>query len=286
MPTALANSEESRALSIDKFQFTLTWLGQAGFELKFGRRTLLIDPYLSDSLAKKYQGKLFPHLRMVASPIQPENISECDYLLCTHSHTDHMDPETILPIVKKLNPKIIYPRFEKEIAHTRGIPTDKNVGCNFGEVLKTDFSAEIYPIPAAHEELVRNEAGDFKALGYVIKWKNFSIYHSGDCIPFEGQAELLRNLGVNIALLPVNGRDNFRSQNGVPGNFNYSEAVTLCNQAGIELLIPHHWGMFEFNTASQSDLEILKNTQSPKVIVPAISEPMTFSYNESGIECE
>ena len=35
---------------------SLYWLGQAGFVLDIGAHRLLIDPYLSDSLAAKYAG--------------------------------------------------------------------------------------------------------------------------------------------------------------------------------------------------------------------------------------
>ena len=35
------------------------WLGQAGFAIRHSRGTLLVDPYLSDSLAVKYAGSRF-----------------------------------------------------------------------------------------------------------------------------------------------------------------------------------------------------------------------------------
>jgi len=34
----------------------------------------LIDPYLSDFLAEKYQGAEFPHLRMMQAPIEPPDL--------------------------------------------------------------------------------------------------------------------------------------------------------------------------------------------------------------------
>ena len=53
---------------------------------------------------------------------------------------------------------------------------------------------------------------------------------------------------IDIALLPINGRDEYRSQNGVPGNFTVTEAVQLCRSAGIPELLCHHFGLFDFNT--------------------------------------
>jgi L-ascorbate metabolism protein UlaG (beta-lactamase superfamily) len=60
-----------------------------------------------------------------------------------------------------------------------------------------------------------------------------------------------------VALLPINGRDEFRLARGVPGNFTVEEAVALCKEAGIAHLIGHHWGMFDFNTIEKSAAEAL-----------------------------
>ncbi len=55
-------------------------------------------------------------------------------------------------------------------------------------------------------------------------------------------------LGVTVTLLPVHGRYRLRLEKGVPGNFRYEEALELCHQSGVTHLVPHHWGMFNFNT--------------------------------------
>ena len=40
----------------------LFWLGQAGFVIESHHQRWLIDPYLSDSLARKYRGKKYDHV--------------------------------------------------------------------------------------------------------------------------------------------------------------------------------------------------------------------------------
>ena len=45
------------------------WLGQAGFLLSVDSDHLLVDPYLSDSLARKYAGTVFPHIRLRPVPV-------------------------------------------------------------------------------------------------------------------------------------------------------------------------------------------------------------------------
>lgn len=73
--------------------------------------------------------------------------------------------------------------------------------------------------------------------------------------PWAGQVERLRDLAVDVALLPVNGRDAHRLAHGVPGNFTFAEAVALCAGAGIRTLVPHHWGMFDFNTVDPAGFD-------------------------------
>ena len=78
----------------------LWWLGQAGFVVAQGGLRIVIDPYLSDSLAEKYRGKPHDHRRMMPPPVAPDKLTGIDWLLCTHGHTDHMDPGTIPPLLQ------------------------------------------------------------------------------------------------------------------------------------------------------------------------------------------
>src|SRR4051812_27107597 len=74
--------------------FRLWWLGQSGFLLQYRRRHLLFDPYLSDSLTKKYASTEKPHVRMSERVVSPERLDFVDVLTSTHNHTDHLDAET------------------------------------------------------------------------------------------------------------------------------------------------------------------------------------------------
>ena len=48
----------------DFVHFHLWWLAQSGFLLQWQGQHLLFDPYLSDSLTKKYAATDKPHVRM------------------------------------------------------------------------------------------------------------------------------------------------------------------------------------------------------------------------------
>ncbi|MEV0396578.1 MBL fold metallo-hydrolase [Polymorphospora rubra] len=234
-----------------------TWLGQAGFQLTYGDAHLLVDPYLSDSLARKYAGTLFPHVRLRPAPVTVAGLPPVHAVLCSHAHTDHMDPDTLAPLLAaQPATRLACPRPVRDEALRRSaVPADRIDPLADGErVGYGPFT--VTAVPAAHETRVRDDNGDDRFLGYVVEAGGVRVYHSGDCVPFDGQAERLRDLGVDVALLPVNGRDAHRLANGVPGNFDFAEAVDLCVRAGIGILVPHHWGMFAFNTVDPDGFDL------------------------------
>ena len=256
------------------------WLGQAGFEIRCRDTGIVIDPYLSDSLADKYRGQELPHLRMAGPVCAPGELREVSAVLCTHAHSDHMDPGTI-PRIASANPDAIFvvPASESLTAHERGVPRDRMVGLNAGESAEVTESVSLLAIPSAHEELSADSEGNHRYLGYVMRLGKVTIYHSGDCIPYRGLARELNNCGIDIALLPVNGRDEFRRSRGIAGNFTFSEALDLCHAAGIDRMVAHHFGMFDFNTV---DPQVLRSQARAQVQVKRCIVPVAGEWYEVG----
>jgi L-ascorbate metabolism protein UlaG (beta-lactamase superfamily) len=159
----------------------------------------------------------------------------------------------------------------------RGIPPHRLVAVSAGDEVAVG-GATVRAVPSAHEELRQDESGDYLALGFVVEIGGLRFYHSGDCVPYDGQPELLRAMAVDVALLPVNGRDAERSSNGVPGNFHWYEAVQLCRDAGIPSLLCHHWGMFSFNTVPPDDLRasLVAEAGDLSWVVPDLGVPYVY----------
>lgn len=226
------------------------WLGQAGFIVDIAGQRIVIDPYLSDSLAKKYAGTPRPHVRMMPPPVEPGDIPLVDLVLCTHAHTDHMDPGT-LPALLASNPAatLVAPRAMRQQAIDRsGLSNERLVLVDARERLDLLPDISITATRAAHETLETDADGNHRFLGYVIDAGFVRVWHSGDGIPFGGLEDEAGGLKPDIALLPVNGRRPELSDNGVPGNFFLDEAVLLARTIGAMDLIAHHYGLFEFNT--------------------------------------
>jgi L-ascorbate metabolism protein UlaG (beta-lactamase superfamily) len=243
--------QEVDSLVSDERNFHLWWLGQSGFLLQWKGRRVLIDPYLSDSLTKKYATTDKPHIRMSERVMDPGLLKNISVVTSSHNHTDHLDAETLIPVLKN-NPdaKFIIPEANRDfvaerVKCKREFPTGLNDGRS---AILNEFT--LYGVPAKHNEIERDENGNCKFMGYVIGFERYKIYHSGDTLWFDGMVDLLKPFAVDVAILPINGNDPSRK---VAGNLNCEEAAKLGKAIGAKLVIPCHYDMFTFNTADVND---------------------------------
>ncbi len=76
----------------------LWWLGQSGFLVKSPSGiTVAIDPYLSNSCKAVGETAGFDMDRLVPPPVEPRGLLGIELYCITHSHQDHLDPETVGP---------------------------------------------------------------------------------------------------------------------------------------------------------------------------------------------
>jgi L-ascorbate metabolism protein UlaG (beta-lactamase superfamily) len=229
----------------------LWWLGQSGFLVQWQDKHLLLDPYLSDSLTRKYAATDKPHVRMTELVVAPERLNFIDVATSSHNHTDHLDADTLVPLFQA-NPglQFIVPEANREFAAKRaGQPVDSLKGLDHGQFV-TVAGMEFHAVPAAHETIEKDLHGRMIYLGYVVKLGPWTIYHSGDTVLYDVMAQTLRRWRIDVALLPINGRGPERR---VAGNLWGREAAQLAHEIGAGVVIPCHYDMFEFNTASPEE---------------------------------
>jgi L-ascorbate metabolism protein UlaG (beta-lactamase superfamily) len=224
----------------DPERLHLWWLGQSGFLVAWQGRHLLLDPYLSDSLTRKYAGTDKPHERMTELVIEPQRLGFADAVTASHAHTDHLDPDTLraLPGVP-----IIAPAAHRELVVERA--GAEPIEIDDGETVEVAGFA-IAAVPAAHETIERDAAGRMLHLGYVIRCGPYALYHAGDTIPYDAMADRIRAVApIDVALLPINGR---LPERRVTGNLWGDEAAELAHAVGARLAVPMHFELFAFNT--------------------------------------
>jgi len=236
---------------VDKKNFYLWWLGQSGFLLQWQGKHLLFDPYLSDSLTKKYAASDKPHVRMTELAVTPDKLNFIDAVTSSHNHTDHFDPDTLRPLLKaNPNMKVVVPEAIRIVSASRLFrKPDELIGSDAG-LVKPVAGFRIQGIPAAHNDLEKDEYDQYKFLGYLIEFGPWRIYHAGDTIHYEGMENWIRPFKVDVALLPINGD---RPERRVAGNLDGPQAAKLAKDVNARLVIPMHYEMFDFNTATPDE---------------------------------
>ncbi len=224
----------------------LWYIGQMGVILRSGTLTIALDPVLNDLTdAEGRTRRLYPPL------FPPEELDFADFVLCTHNHADHLNMATLLP-VSRANPetRFIVPAPEAKVLTEGGIPEDRVIPAEAGKRIRLSGDAQVCPVAAAHEEYRRDAAGRDYCLGYHLMLGRLRVYHAGDTLVTGKLLQDLREAGApDVALLPVNGRDEERHARGIIGNMNAEEAACLAASLGIPLSIPLHCDMVKGNTA-------------------------------------
>ncbi|TVR49682.1 MAG: MBL fold metallo-hydrolase [Puniceicoccaceae bacterium] len=222
------------------------WLGQSGFLVTWRDKTVLFDPYLSDSLTRKYAATDKPHVRLTGRVVDPARLSGIDVITTSHNHTDHLDPETLRPLLAA-NPEaaLVGPAANRAtIAERTGRPAETLTLLDDGR--SADVAGlRFHAIAAAHNDLRTDAEGRHHFLGFIAAIGPWTVYHSGDTRLYPGLEDRLGRFSIDLAFLPING---FQPERRVAGNLDAGEAVRLARETGLRHIIPHHFDMFAFNT--------------------------------------
>jgi L-ascorbate 6-phosphate lactonase len=269
-------SRTGRKLTPRTGEAGIWWLGQAMVALRGARANVLIDPFLS------------PHPdRLVPPPFEPREVGGLGAILCTHEHVDHFDAEALPELAEASSDAVIVvPEPMVDAVVALGIDPSRVVGAQPGRSIELEGLA-IHPVPACHGV----EPGDaytfgrelsnglFRYLGYVVDLGGVRVYHAGDTIPFDGLEEQLRELVIDVALLPINGRDAEREAQGIVGNMDAREAAYVAEAAGADVVIPIHFDMFEANLGDPVALlgVVLHEQLDVAVLVPSRARPFLYS---------
>ena len=204
----------------------VTWLTQAGLLFENERITIMVDPYLSDSVGETLDPK--KHRRI---PVREEFLSiHPDVLIITHDHLDHLDPETLKYIldtdtcITVLAPSNAY---EKLLTFGGG----HNYVLLEPHSVWSEKNVTFYAVKAAHS--------DRTASGYIIDDGTKTFYVTGDTLynydTIDDVLDLVED-GVDYCFLPING---------VGNNMNAKDATDFAYEINARHAIPLHYGLFD-----------------------------------------
>jgi L-ascorbate metabolism protein UlaG (beta-lactamase superfamily) len=199
----------------------ITWLGHDGFKIEDGGETLVVDPF-------KLKHDVW-----------------ADYVLISHEHFDHLNPEDLKKVVKPNSTIVVSIPAAREVVSKLSPKEFKTV--KPGDRVKLG-SFEVRAVAAyntnkfAEPGKVFHPKQDGK-VGFVITTKSgVSIYHTGDSdlIPE------MENLTPDIALLPVSGTYVMTAE----------EAVEAVGKIKPKIAIPMHYGTI---VGTEDDAKKFKN---------------------------
>lgn len=232
-------------LTVPRGQLALWSLGQAGFVLKGGSTIAYIDPYLSNSVAD-----VGGPPRRFPIPVDPALITHAQVVFATHEHLDHTDAATLTPLMTASPSATLVASLQgRQIALDAGIPSERIIAPRLGERVEIAGLAFV-ATPAAHYEYEVDAGGHSRWMGFIIECNGVTVYHSGDTIIFPELLAALAGRSIDIAILPINGRDFFREREGIIGNLWPGEAVELAKAIGARVLIGMHNDLFADNRVS------------------------------------
>jgi len=248
-------------------KITVTPLGQVGYKFCHCGLNFYVDPYLTNSVQDnedESMKRLFPIL------MEPEEITDASFVLITHVHRDHCDPDTLLPLSIAsptacfVGPQQVIEQFQKI-----GISKERLMKADHKNMIKLhDSNIRIYTVPSAHPEIKMDERGNYEAVGYVLEMNGKRIYHAGDTSVDNLVIETLRNFhGIDVAFLPVNEKNFYRDKRGIIGNMSVREAFQFAEDISAKKVVPTHWDMFAENQVYREEIELIYKKISPSFTI-------------------
>ena len=223
----------------------ITYLGQAGFLVETDGKTIIIDPYLSDSVAKfEPQNKRRQPIDQSFLKLKP------DVIICTHAHGDHFDVETLKNYLTEdsaitfLSPRSAWTKAREFKGNNNYVLFNEGTEWTIGNVTL---------------KAVKAEHSDEFAIGVILSAEGKNYFFTGDTLYNKKVIDSVKGIDIYAIFLPVNGRGN---------NMNKADAVKLYGKVKAKHFVPVHIGMFDDITA---DDILVKNK-----VVPTIYQEIKF----------
>jgi len=232
----MLSAEQLWARRVPRGSLTLWWLGQTGFVVKSPAGTLVVfDPYLSNS-AKPLGEQSGVNLdRLVPPPLLPSDLACVNLYAMTHSHADHLDPETLAGYraAGGAGPFLAPPETAERLRQL-GVPADQilmtwpNKTCAVGDLeIRATFA-----IPFSGDDLTH--------VGYLVRVVGgCGVYFTGDTAYHEILAISVRPHAPDVLVTVINPA--FRNMGPI-------EAARLAKELDVSVAIPCHYDMFPDNS--------------------------------------
>ena len=239
-----------RQFKVEKGSVALWWLGQMGYLIKTPAGTVLsVDPYLTNSCRKIGESMGLNMDRRAPVLIEPEEL-DVDHFLCTHSHSDHADPETIGRLRKQSIQSFVGPGMACEVFLHCGVEEGRI------QQVYPGAKQQVADITLHGTFAMPTDDSDLTHMGYVLAVEDGPrIYISGDT-DFSDLLSHVRKLEPDLMIACINGGFN---------NMSHWEAAALAAILRPKAAIPCHYDMFPDNATDPQQFRAALRYQAPDV---------------------
>ena len=255
-------------------------LGQMGVALKGSNQKIIyIDPILTDVVTRLIPGTSGRFDRAFEPPMLPEEITNADYVLCTHEHLDHTDPLTLGPLAQASpQARFVTSGWVSDLLDDAHIAVERRQITQPEQVIELE-SIRVWGLPAAHYQVESDPVKGYRWLSFLISWGDVTFFHGGDTLLYPGYIEMLRRLpGADIGLLAVNGRDAMREAQDVMGNMLPAEGAWMASELSWDVLLGGHNDLFTWNTLPAGSLADAARQQNPRQKVHLLQPGELYYY--------
>ncbi len=187
----------------------LKWLGHAAWQIDFGSKKVLMDPFITGN---------------PSCPVKPEDLTKIDYIFVTHNHKDHLGDAVL--ISNNTGAKVVSMFENINDMRGSGLRSENGIGMNKGSGLVDLGGIKAALVDAIHSGM---------ECGVVIECEGQRLYHAGDTAFFSDISLIKRFFGpIDVALLPIGGYFTMGPL----------QAVEAAKAIGARVTLPMHYNTF------------------------------------------
>ncbi len=221
---------------------SIRWLGHAAFEVVLDGVRVLIDPWIRGN---------------PACPASLSEISECDLVLVTHDHGDHLGDA--YEVAKRTGATLVAIYELAQEASRRGVPSA--VGMNVGGTVEVK-GLRVLMVPAHHSSSLG------QPVGFFVMGREGTVYHAGDTGIVHDVALYAELHPVDVALVPI----------GSVYTMGPEEAAYFVSLIKPKVAVPMHYNTFPAIKQDPKVFERLVKKRAPGVRVVVLRPGQSWEF--------
>ena len=214
---------------------SLWFLGCNGFVIRSPEATVYVDPYFGDGSPPRV-------VRMIPVPMDPDDATDCDAVLATHEHVDHMHPPSYGPLVNDLGADLYAPSAayaDPEYDGRMRLPEDGGNRVQPGDGVEIgDLTVHVR---GAHDP------DSAEPVSYVFEHEAGTVFHGGDTKPAGAFEAVGEEFDIDAGILAFGTRGNVADAERVHRVSWYmhpDQVIEAANDLRIDRLLPTHYDMW------------------------------------------